>query len=67
MSIEHFNPYKSWHMRRAFRLGWEAAERGLDSQQAHVQVQRERLNRMTTVAWWKGFDTKHSQQLGLTS
>jgi hypothetical protein len=53
-------------MRRAFRLGWEAAERGLDSQQAHAQVQRERLNRMTTAAWWKGFETNRSQRLRLT-
>jgi hypothetical protein len=54
-------------MRRAFRLGWEAAERGLDRAQAQAQVPRERLNQMTIAAWWKGFDTKHSQQSGLTS
>lgn len=67
MNVEHSNPYRSWHMRRAFRLGWEAAERGLDRAQAQAQVPRERLNQMTIAAWWKGFDTKHSQQSGLTS
>jgi hypothetical protein len=34
------NPYKEWHMRRAFRLGWETAEQGLDLKQAHASTGR---------------------------
>lgn len=65
MNVEDINPYKSWHMQKAFRLGWEAAEQGLDREQAQIQVQAQgkRLNQMTTAAWWKDFDTNQSQRL----
>lgn len=55
---EEVNPYKEWHMRQAFRRGWEAAEQGLDREQAQARVDESpRLNRMTTPAWWRGYDT----------
>jgi hypothetical protein len=54
---ENVNPYKQWHMRRAFRQGWDAAEQGMDREQAQTGVDgARRLNRMTTAAWWRGFD-----------
>jgi hypothetical protein len=54
---EDVNPYKGWHMRRVFRKSWDAAGQGLDREQAQARVDSERrLNRMTTPAWWKGFD-----------
>jgi hypothetical protein len=58
---EDINPYKQWHMRRAFRLGWETAELDLDRRQAQAWILGARLNRMTTAAWWKGFDAKRSE------
>jgi len=45
-------------MRRAFRLGWQAAQGGLDEQQAHIRVLNEKLNRQTTAAWWRGYHTQ---------
>lgn len=52
------NPYKAWYMRRAFRLGWDAAEQGVNDKQARQQVAAAKLNRMATIAWWRGFDTQ---------
>jgi hypothetical protein len=49
-------------MRQAFRRGWDAAEQGLDREQAQARVdESRRLNRMTTPAWWRGFDAQRSQ------
>jgi hypothetical protein len=59
---EDSNPYKLWHMRRAFRMGWEAAEDGLDCEQARLQVAAADLNRMTTPAWWRGFRTQRGER-----
>jgi hypothetical protein len=56
------NPYKVWHMRRAFRLGWDAAEQGLSGKQARQQIAGAKLNRMTTAAWWRGFDTQRGER-----
>jgi hypothetical protein len=55
------NPYTQWHMQRAFRLGWEAAEEGLDGRQAQERIERSKLNQMTTRAWWRGFRTQRSE------
>jgi hypothetical protein len=54
---DDINPYKKWHMRRAFRLGWEAAEQGLDMKRAQARAQAAKLNRQTHAAWWRGFNT----------
>jgi hypothetical protein len=45
-------------MRRAFRLGWEAAEKGLGHEQAQRQVEPAKLNRVTGAAWWRGYRTQ---------
>ncbi len=37
---DDINPYTQWHMRRAFRLGWETAENGLDDRQGQERVER---------------------------
>jgi hypothetical protein len=58
---EDSNPYQFWHMRRAFRLGWEAAEDGLTSEQAHLRLAEGHLNRMTTAAWWRGFHNQRDE------
>ena len=54
-----------WHMRQAFRRSWDAAEQGLDREQAQARVdQSRRLNRMTTPAWWRGYDTCRNETSG---
>jgi hypothetical protein len=58
---DDLNPYKQWHMQRAFRLGWEAAEKGLDRQQAQKLVDRAKLNRVTIAGWWRGFDSQRGE------
>jgi hypothetical protein len=60
------NPYKQWHMRRAFRMGWEAAERGLDlgEAQAVVVAEDSRLNRATRAGWWRGYHTQRGEYSG---
>jgi hypothetical protein len=55
------NPYTQWHMARAFRLGWEAADDGLNERQAQERAERSRLNQMTTRAWWRGFRTQRGE------
>lgn len=55
------NPYKQWHMRRAFRLGWEAAAEGLDDGQARSRAAVEKLNRVTISAWWRGYRTQRDE------
>jgi hypothetical protein len=56
------NPYKQWHMRRAFRIGWEAAERGLDCREAQKIVsENPKLNRATRAGWWRGFYTQRGE------
>jgi hypothetical protein len=47
---DKLNPYTQWHMQRAFRPGWEAAEDGLDDCLARKLAECSRLNRMTTRA-----------------
>jgi hypothetical protein len=59
---DDINPYKQWHMRRAFRLGWEAAERGSDEQQAASHAATARLNSQTLAAWWRGYRTQRKEQ-----
>ncbi len=56
------NPYKKWHMRRAFRMGWEAAEEGLHLERAQARVQAASLNRVTIAAWWRGFHTMRGER-----
>lgn len=56
------NPYKQWHMRRAFRLGWEAAEKGLDRKQAQKLAEGAKLNRVTSAGWWRGFDAQRGER-----
>jgi hypothetical protein len=58
---DKINPYTQWHMERAFRLGWEAAEDGLDDPHAQERAERSRLNQMTTRAWWRGFRTQRGE------
>jgi hypothetical protein len=48
-------------MHRAFRLGWEAADDGLDEREAQERAERSMLNRMTTRAWWRGFRTQRGE------
>jgi hypothetical protein len=55
---DKLNPYTQWHMHRAFRLGWEAAEEGLDDLLAQKRAEQSMLNRMTTRAWWRGYRTQ---------
>jgi hypothetical protein len=55
------NPYTQGHMHRAFRLGWEAADDGLDEREAQERAGRSMLNRMTTRAWWRGFRTQRGE------
>lgn len=55
---DKLNPYTQWYMQRAFRMGWEAAEEGLDDRLAQKRAERSVLNRMTTRAWWRGFRTQ---------
>lgn len=49
------NPYKQWHMQRAFRLGWEAAEDNLSEDQAAQRIPAAKLNSQTRAAWWRGY------------
>jgi hypothetical protein len=58
---DKLNPYKQWHMQRAFRLGWEAAEDGLDDRGAQRRAEQAKLNRITTAAWWRGFRTQRGE------
>jgi hypothetical protein len=58
---DKLNPYTQWHMQRAFRLGWEAAEEGLTDRLAQERAERSTLNRMTTRAWWRGFRTQRGE------
>jgi hypothetical protein len=56
------NPYKQWHMRQAFRMGWEAAERGLDLREAQSTVAgNPKLNRATRAGWWRGYYTQRGE------
>ena len=52
---EAVNPYKQWHMQRAFRLGWEAAEDNLSEDQAAQRIPAAKLNSQTRAAWWRGY------------
>ena len=58
------NPYKSSLMRRAFRLGWAAAEQGVDREQARelVQAAEPTLNQQTTAAWWRGYNAQQGEE-----
>jgi hypothetical protein len=58
---DDINPYKQWHMRRAFRMGWEAADKGADRQQAAKLTEGARLNRITLAGWWRGFNTQRDE------
>jgi hypothetical protein len=58
---DKLNPYTQWHMQRAFRLGWEAAEEGLDDCLAQKRAECSMLNRMTTRAWRRGFRTQRGE------
>ncbi len=58
---DDLNPYKQWHMRRAFRLGWEAAENGLDHDQAQKQARPAKLNRVTGAALRRGYLTQRGE------
>jgi hypothetical protein len=58
---DDLNPYKQWHMQRAFRLGWEAAEKGLDDRRSQKFADDAKLNRITTAAWWRGFRTQRGE------
>jgi hypothetical protein len=58
---DDLNPYKQWHMRRAFRLGWEAAEKGLDHGQAQELAEAAKLNRVTGAAWRRGLRTQRGE------
>lgn len=55
------NPYKQWHMRRAFRMGWEAADKGLNREQAQKLADTAKLNRVTAAGWWRGFNTRRGE------
>jgi len=55
------NPYRQSHMRRAFRLGWEAAERGVNPREAQKRAGGATLNRATRAGWWRGFYTKRGE------
>ena len=59
--IDDLNPYKQWHMQRAFRLGWEAAERGLGVDQADQMAKQSKLNRMTSAGWRRGYYTQRGE------
>jgi len=61
---EDINPYKQWHMRRAFRLGWQAAKKGVAPEQARelIDSERPKLNKMTAAAWLRGFRTQRSER-----
>jgi hypothetical protein len=58
---DDLNPYKQWYMQRAFRLGWEAAEKGLNRQQAQKLADGAKLNRITIAGWRRGFDTQRGE------
>jgi hypothetical protein len=58
---DDINPYKQWHMRRAFRLGWEAAEDGLDEEQGYSRALTAKLNSRTIAAWWRGYRTQRNE------
>ena len=56
------NPYKQWHMQRAFRMGFEAAEQRLDPREAQTVVSKNpRLNRATRAGWWRGYYTQRGE------
>jgi len=48
-------------MQRAFRLGWEAAEKGLNRQQAQKLADGAKLNRITIAGWRRGFYTQRGE------
>jgi hypothetical protein len=56
------NPYMQEHMRNAFRMGWEAAEKGLDRRQAQTLAEAAKFNRVTGAGWWRGFDTQRGER-----
>lgn len=58
---DNLNPYKQWHMRRAFRMGWEAAERGINCREAQNLAAKAKLNRATGAGWWRGFYTQRGE------
>lgn len=58
---EKVNPYKQRHMRRAFRMGWEAAERGINLREAQERAGRATANRATRAGWWRGFYTQRGE------
>jgi hypothetical protein len=58
---DDLNPYVQWHMRRAFRLGWEAAEKGLGHEEAQKQAGPAKLNRVTGAAWRRGHRTQRGE------
>jgi hypothetical protein len=61
---DDINPYKQWHMRRAFRLGWEAAERGVEPEQVDelIEAERPKLNQVTARGWQRGFRTQRGER-----
>jgi hypothetical protein len=61
---DDINPYKQWHMRRAFRLGWEAAENGAKPEQAPklIEAERPKLNQATARGWLRGFRTQRGER-----
>jgi hypothetical protein len=58
---DNLNPYQQRHMRRAFRLGWEAAERGINPRAAQKPAAEAKLNRATRAGWWRGFYTQRGE------
>jgi hypothetical protein len=61
---DEINPYRQWHMRRAFRLGWKAAQAGMDDEQAQKLIEdaKPKLNQVTTGGWWRGFRTQRGER-----
>jgi hypothetical protein len=61
---DDMNPYKQWHMRRVFRVGWEAAEEGVEPEQAQKLIENShpKLNQITTGGWWRGFRTQRGER-----
>jgi hypothetical protein len=55
------NPYKRLHMRQAFRMGWEAAERGINRREAQDLAEIAKLNRAMGAGWWRGFYTQRGE------
>lgn len=58
---ENVNPYKQRHMRRAFRMGWEAAGRGINLREAQNRAGKAAPNRATRAGWWRGFYTQRGE------